>query len=169
MYASTYISLYSFEHGETVPSLLYDFVPIFKAGDSDLENLLEDLRKVTEETAVATTTRNTRRSTHKPSEDLELSRGEFASFIQNVELSDVVHIPSSLTSCEPVNRSRRNSLVSDEDVLMKRNKTNRLLSMPCTGRLRVQRPSSVTAPRSRSHVSNSLKVVLNLSDFCELT
>ena len=178
-------------------SLLYDFAPFFKAGDSDLENLLEDLREVTEETAVTATrdtsqpthksskdlrevreettvtaTRDTSQPTRKSSEDLQLSGKEFASFIQDVELSDVVHVPSSLTTCEPVSRSRKNSLGSDEDVLIKGNvynKKNRLLSMPCTRHLSIQRPSSVNAPHSRSHVSNCFEVVLNLSDMNVVT
>ena len=114
-----------------------------------------------EEAAAVTATRDARRPTSITSEDLQLSGEEFASFIENMELSDVVHVPTSLTSCEPVNlmnRSRRNSLGSDEVVqaneLGKSSRQNRLMSMPCTGNVGIKRPSFVTTPRSRSHVSD---------------
>lgn len=131
------------------------------AGDPDLDTLLEDLRKVREETAVAAVRTDARRHTCMPSFDQQLTGKEFTSFIQGVELSDVVHVPTSLTSYEPESlksRSRNNSLISDDifqDIQQMNNnvfKHGRLLSLQPSKHYNVHQRSSISTTRSPSHV-----------------
>ena len=131
-----------------------------EAGDADLDNLLKELYKVGEEAAASTITlKDTGQPTRIASKYLQFSGENFSSFLRNVELSDVVHVPTLLTSYHPGNNQcRQNSQMPDDNFQdseqMNKNvyKYGRKTSLQRIEHLSVYRRPSVASPRSPSHV-----------------
>lgn len=140
--------------------------------------MLDDLHKVEEETAAAAAVQNRRSSTVMEDKNQQLSRKEFAGFLENLEQSNVVHVPTSLTDYDAVelkNRSRRNSQIVEEVLeetqMMKKNvyKPSRPASLQHSGKFSLLRPSSVTtrAHRSVPHVCNHAQQPFICNTICK--
>ena len=124
-----------------------------KAGDPDLDSLLDDLRKVKEEAAAATAVHDPRRPTVIAKENRRLSEKEFDGYMRYLQQSDVIHVPTSMTIYDSAKLCKRKSLTpEDDDNPENIYKHGRASFFQHGGHLNLPRPSYVTSPRSASHV-----------------
>ena len=113
-----------------------------KAGDPDLDSLLDRLHKIKEETAAVIAIQDPRRPTIIAWQNQQLVEEEFDSFMHK---SDIVHVPTSFPICHSAKLSRRKSLAPEEE-------HERPSIFQHTDHFNSPRPSSVTTPQSPSHV-----------------
>ena len=122
------------------------------AADPDLDSLLDNLHKVKEEAAAATAVQDPRRPTVIAKQNRQLPEEEFDNFMQNLQLSDIIHLPTMLTMCDSAKLSRRKSLAPEEDSQESVYKHRRPSFCQHTESFNLPRPSSVTTPHSPSQV-----------------
>ena len=125
------------------------------AGDPDLDIVLDNLHKVKEETAVATSVHDTRPPTAAASENLQMTGKEFDHLLQTLQFSDVVHVPTSLTIHDSVKLCRNKSFPSELSILGSAYR-HRKYSFPLQYYDGGPRPSSVTSPCSLSQVNTCI-------------
>ena len=121
------------------------------AGDPDLDTVLDDLHKVEEEVAVATSAHDTRPPTVTTTENLQMTGKEFDHLLQTLQFSDVVHVPASLTIHDSVKLCKHKSFSSSEQNNLDGVYRHRRSSFPL--QYSGPRPSSVTSPCSLSQVN----------------